>query len=135
MLSALGKLYTQGYRINWEGAGAGAGRFVRLPSSPRQRQRYWHESAASEEDRLRGAVHPLLGRRLASLHPTWEAELDTRRVPFLDDHRIQSTVVYPGAAYVEMGLAAAREVFGEGAAALEGRDVGAWAGEQDIAVV
>jgi acyl transferase domain-containing protein/acyl carrier protein len=123
LLAALGRLYTQGCTVAWDQLYAEGGRCVSLPPYPWQRERYWQESEASEQDRLHGEVHPLLGRRIAALYPTWESEIDTRKLPFLDDHRIQDTVVYPGAAYAEMGLAAAREIFGDAAESLEEREV------------
>lgn len=118
MLTSLGMLYAQGFSINWEALYPEKGRFVRLPSYPWQRERYWQESKESEQYRLGAKVHPLLGSRLKSPHPLWASELDTRQLAYLEDHRIQGAVVYPGAAYVEMGFAAAREAFGIGVSAL-----------------
>ena len=57
-------------------------------------------------------VHPLLGQSVSALHPTWEAELSTVLNAFLADHRVQGSVVVPGAVYVEMALAAANAVYG-----------------------
>ncbi|WP_243644247.1 type I polyketide synthase [Paenibacillus pinisoli] len=118
VLESLGLLYEFGYEINWDALYPGKKPFVPYPSYPWQRQRYWHESALSEQDRIGVPSHPLLGRRLPSPFPTWEVELDTRRLPFLDDHRIQNAVVFPGAGYVEMGLAATKELYGEEAGVL-----------------
>ncbi|WP_259391638.1 type I polyketide synthase [Paenibacillus sp. 1011MAR3C5] len=118
VLESLGMLYEFGYEIHWDSLYPGKKPFIPYPSYPWQRQRYWHESALSEQDRIGSASHPLLGRRLPSPYPTWEVELDVRRLPFLDDHRIQNAVVFPGAGYVEMGLAATRELYGEEAAVL-----------------
>jgi acyl transferase domain-containing protein len=115
MLGALGSLYTQGYPIAWQTLPGQAGRFVRLPSYPWQLKSYWTESIESREDRLLSTlVHPLLGQRMSAAHPTWELEVSPRLLPYLADHRIQESVLLPGSAYIEMALAAAREVFGEG---------------------
>ena len=57
-------------------------------------------------------VHPLLGQSVSALHPTWEAELSTVLNAFLADHRVQGSVVVPGAVYVEMALAAANAIYG-----------------------
>jgi acyl transferase domain-containing protein/acyl carrier protein len=113
MLTSLGTLYIQGYPISWETLSSPTAKFVSLPSYPWQRERYWQESDVAEQDRLGGEIHPLLGRRLKSPNPTWEVEIGQYNFPYLVDHRIQGSVVYPGAAYVEMGLAAAKEIFGE----------------------
>ncbi|WP_414587921.1 SDR family NAD(P)-dependent oxidoreductase [Scytonema sp. PCC 10023] len=128
MLSSYGKLYTLGYPVNWHEFYPQQGRFVRLPSYPWQRERYWQESEESLQSRLGKIelrtmlgqqVHPLLGSRLKSLQPIWDASIDKQRLPYLDDHRVQGTVVYPAAAYVEMALAAASEIFKEGAYIVE----------------
>ncbi|MGE0127974.1 MAG: type I polyketide synthase [Blastocatellales bacterium] len=114
MLGSLGALHTLGFPVAWEKLYPEGGRFVRLPSYPWQRERYWQESETSQQSRLGRWVHPLLGRRLASAHPAWENDLDGHLLPYLDDHRIQGIVTYPGAAYVESALAVASEVFGAG---------------------
>ena len=49
---------------------------------------------------------------MSALHPTWEAELSTVLNAFLADHRVQGSVVVPGAVYVEMALAAANAIYG-----------------------
>ncbi|HEX8360252.1 MAG TPA: acyltransferase domain-containing protein, partial [Longimicrobium sp.] len=123
LLGSLGALYTLGHPVAWERLYAEGGRFTRLPAYPWQRERCWNESPASVRDRLETGAHPLLGQRQPSPHPTWEIELDKDRVAYLNDHEIQGTVVYPGAAYVEMALAAAREIFGDRAGAMCGTDV------------
>jgi len=119
MLGSLGALHTLGYPVAWDSLYREGGRFVRLPSYPWQHERYWQESEVAETSRLGRQVHPLLGRRLASAQQSWEIEVDKQLLPYLDDHRIQGTVVYPGAAYVEMALAVGREVFGEEPCVLE----------------
>ena len=116
MLASFGHLYTLGYPVDWNRLYPAAGRFVRLPSYPWQRERYWNESEVSQQARradeqqramLGQQVHPLLGAKLQSAHPVWDVEIDTQRLTFLSDHAIQGSVVYPAAAYVEMALAAA----------------------------
>ncbi|MFP4411179.1 SDR family NAD(P)-dependent oxidoreductase [Coleofasciculus sp.] len=120
MLGSLGKLYTLGYPVDWNQLYPEAGHLVRLPSYPWQRERYWQESEASQQARLgqpfRRAmlstqVHPLLGYSMNSAQPMWDGSIDTQQLTYLNDHRVQGAVVYPGAAYVEMALATAKETF------------------------
>ncbi|MGB7711449.1 MAG: SDR family NAD(P)-dependent oxidoreductase [Microcoleus sp.] len=122
LLGSFGKLYTLGYPVDWHQLYP-EGQFVRLPSYPWQRERYWNESEESLQSRLGLSyqrtvlgvpVHPLLGSRLESPQPQWNATIDLHRLSYLEDHRVQGAVVYPGAAYVEMALATAKEIFGEG---------------------
>jgi acyl transferase domain-containing protein/aryl carrier-like protein len=114
MMGSLGTLYTLGYPVDWQTFFGENGKLVQLPAYPWQLKTYWTESLESHEDRLLTPVHPLLGQRMGAAHPTWELELTTRLLPYLADHRIQENVLLPGAAYVEMALAAAHEIFGEG---------------------
>lgn len=123
MLESLGTLYALGYPVDFGALHSDGGRVVRLPAYPWQRERYWEESAESAQDRLGQPVHPLLGRRAASVHPAWDSVLDAHSVPFLRDHQIQGAVVYPGAAFVEMGMAATRHHLGDDTTAVELRDV------------
>jgi len=115
LLHSLGKLYTAGYPVDWQRQHPHGGRLVRLPSYPWQRERYWHESDHAQRERLGTKVHPLLGNQLdAAAYPTWSNDLDKQELTYLDDHRVQDTVMYPAAGYVEMALAAAKESFGQG---------------------
>ncbi|WP_414581134.1 SDR family NAD(P)-dependent oxidoreductase [Scytonema sp. PCC 10023] len=127
MLGSFGKLYTQGYPVDWHRLYQ-QGQFVGLPPYPWQRERYWNESPESQQARLGQTyqmsvlglpVHPLLGSRLELAQPVWNGAIDKDRLCYLQDHRIQGTVVYPAAAYVEMALAAAKEIFGSAHYVLE----------------
>lgn len=91
------------------------GRRVRLPNYPWQRERHWHP-VTSESLRAiqRQRVHPLLGWRLPDADASWENMLDPEGLPWLADHQVSGAIVYPGAAYAEMALAAAREWFVRG---------------------
>jgi acyl transferase domain-containing protein len=119
MLSSFGRLYTLGYPFDWNRLFPGGGRFVKLPSYPWQKERHWHESEKSQRDRLGQKVHPLLGTQMESAYPAWAVELDKNTPAYLNDHRVQGSLMYPGSAYVEMALAAARESFGQETCVLE----------------
>ena len=89
------------------------GRSVRLPNYPWQRERHWiswTNEGLHSLDRRR--VHPLLGWRIPGIDTSWENTLDLITLPWLADHRVGGAIVYPGAAYAEMSLAAAREWLG-----------------------
>lgn len=89
------------------------GQSIRLPNYPWQRERHWHpttiESAGVIE---RHRVHPLLGWRIKDAAAAWENDLDPETCAWLGEHKVSNAVVLPGAAYVEIALAAAREHFG-----------------------
>ncbi len=118
MLAAVSSLYVMGSRIDWVGVN-GEGALTALPSYPWQRERCWSEPERSLLGRLPASTHPLLQRQLESVNPTWETHPRGHRLAYLYDHVIQGAVVFPGAAYVEMALAASRALFGEGGHVLE----------------
>jgi myxalamid-type polyketide synthase MxaE and MxaD len=130
LLGSLGALYTLGYPIDWNLIYPTGGRCLHLPSYKWQRERYWLEPSAEDTNPHREQVartgtgnHPLLGWHFISPHPAgthcWEATLDKKSLPYLDDHRIQGVAVLPASAYLEMALAAAVEVFGAQSVALQ----------------
>lgn len=113
LLECVGALHCLGHHIAWEALHPGAAhRLVKLPSYPWQTKRFWTETQEATEALFYHPVHPLLGQKVSAVHPTWEAELSTLRTPFLGDHRVQGSVVLPGAAYVEMAQAAAAQTYG-----------------------
>jgi len=86
------------------------GKPVRLPNYPWQKERYWLPKTSESLDLLdRRRVHPLLGWKLPEAKLAWQNALDPEVLPWLADHQVGGTIVFPGAAYVEMALAAAQE--------------------------
>lgn len=109
LLSSLGQLYTQGAAIDWTNFEPSEGRHcLSLPTYPWQRQRYWVNATKSHA--LQGeVVHPLLGvqqRLAASSEQRFEQLLASNNPNWVDDHRVFDQVIFPGAAYVELALAA-----------------------------
>ena len=109
LLGALGALHTRGIPVRWPKSG----RVISLPRHPWQHDRYWQEAAESHAARLGPPPHPLLGRSLNTSEPAWETSLNFALLPYLEDHRLNGRVVFPAAAYVEMALAAGRELHGK----------------------
>jgi acyl transferase domain-containing protein/acyl carrier protein len=110
MLMALGTLYSAGNNVAWNAVSAAYGEFVKLPAYPWQRSAHWFESLRSKQDRLGSGSHVFLNEDLQAPSPTWEVEANDAFFPYLKDHVIDHTVVFPGAAYVESGLAVHRQM-------------------------
>jgi acyl transferase domain-containing protein/acyl carrier protein len=126
MLQALGTLYARGVDPSWSRLFPSGGRAVSLPTYPWQRERYWIEPAPRAGGWAARAIpdgHPLLG---GGFRPAdrpdahyWEQWVSAAQPAYVADHQVLGQVVFPGAGYVEMALAAATEVYGEGRFVLE----------------
>ena len=113
LLTCVGSLHCHGHDVAWDALHPREqGRLLTLPSYPWQTKRYWDETQEAVEALFYNPVHPLLGQPVSAVHPTWEAEISTVLNAFLADHRIQKSVVLPGAVYIEMALAAAEMTYG-----------------------
>ncbi|WP_434744192.1 non-ribosomal peptide synthetase/type I polyketide synthase [Streptomyces sp. A-14] len=120
--ASLGTLHTLGVPIDWDLLQP-TGRPVTLPRHPFRRDRHWTEPRPVAQVRLGHRDHPLLGRRTDATEPTWQARLDTETLPYLADHRIQDTVVFPAAGYLEMAAQAVLRLTGGTAAVLADIDL------------
>ena len=129
-LTSLQALYHAGVTVNWKGFDSDySRRWTRMPTYPFQRERFWFESRQDPADEPRAnrfpdrlGGHPLLGDPLRSpaLKDTvFQSHLSARHPSFLVDHQICGRVILPAAAYVEMALAGAHHLFGEGAHSVE----------------
>ncbi len=125
MASAVSQLYVAGGKLDWRSRHRHAPRKrLLLPNYPFHRNRYWFDvdkSVGRSGSRRTGVGHPLLGCRVPSVWTSkvYETVIDAHAPPFLSDHQVQGSVVVPGSAFLEQGLAAARETFGEGCHALQ----------------
>ncbi len=117
-------LFLAGVDINWKGVECGERRrIVDLPTYPFQRQRHWFAAKPRSTEKVAAdpAHHPLLGRPVPSPLPQkqFESRLSSSAPSYIDDHRISGTALLPGAAGVEMALAAAAAVLGPGSIEVE----------------
>jgi malonyl CoA-acyl carrier protein transacylase len=126
---SVGKLYCAGYDIDWNSWQDGyRGKVVTAPFYPFQRHPYWFtdlsegvEPAGQSLASGVAAQHPLLGVELQSpaiSGHVYELVLRPDRPAYLKEHQVFGKVVVPGAMFVEMMLAAAREGLGWDRAAL-----------------
>jgi acyl transferase domain-containing protein/acyl carrier protein len=122
LLESLGALWVHGAQLRWDRLFPASSRRVALPTLAWQRERHWLEapraSAPHAAPRPSPGAHPLLGApSTLSTQPglrLWDTTLGLAQLPWLDDHRVQGAAVLPGAAYVEMALAAAAASWPEG---------------------
>ncbi len=105
---AVAKVLIAGVDIQRECLFPHAGRFVQLPNYAWQRERHWVPETPESSGHLhRERVHPLLGYALPGHELTWDNRLDTQLFPTLGDHMVGDAVLFPGAGFTEVALAAA----------------------------
>lgn len=125
MLGSLGQLYVSGVSAAWERVTHG-GRAIRMPTYPFQHQyltMFDEQTPSTPQRRVPRDGHPLLGlHRVVASQPgtyIWDVEPDARLFPYLRDHRVHDSMVFPAAAYLDLAQAAAVEIFGPGSHVLE----------------
>ncbi|HEX6688114.1 MAG TPA: type I polyketide synthase, partial [Solirubrobacterales bacterium] len=117
--TAIGNAHAAGADVDWGTFFKGTAEHVPLPTYPFRRKRYWPSASAGTGDAgaigLTAADHPLLGAAVelaggkgGDLLLTGRLSLQTH--PWLADHRIGSTVLLPGTAFLELALGAAEQV-------------------------
>ena len=120
MLNSLAELHVNGIDIDWAGFDRDYPRQrVILPNYTFQRRQF---KIRNDSPAAKGAIqtqpteqlHPLLGYKMRSAlkQIQFETVLSSEWLPYLADHQIYGGVVVPGAAYMEMGLAAASAAYG-----------------------
>ncbi|WIX98161.1 SDR family NAD(P)-dependent oxidoreductase [Amycolatopsis mongoliensis] len=106
LLATLGRLYEAGADPAWERVHPGPREHLDLPRYPWHRERHWIESAVSRQRRLGTDGLKLTGRAVAATTPIRDVELSASAFPYLGDHKIGESVVFPGSGYLEAALAA-----------------------------
>ncbi len=91
---------------------------VALPSYPWQRQTYCSEGREAMARRTTSQSFPFLKRSQAFVTSEairlWELGLSVDTSPYLADHTVDGSIVFPAAAHMMMALAAARDFHGHG---------------------
>ena len=122
MLASLASLYVRGASIDWKAFDEPYQPLkVPLPSYPFERERCWEDPPDASSQRMPAKpAHALLGERVNSALPMaqFQSKIGTGTLRYLNDHKIQGSVVFPASAYLEMARAASTEVFGAGAQVL-----------------
>ncbi|CAL8084808.1 unnamed protein product [Orchesella dallaii] len=105
LLNSLGKLYLKGMEIDWKGFDQFYMRHkVSLPHYPFIGKKFWPDISS-----VTGAsIHPLLGSAIsnASSSKLFQNGLSLGALDYVKDHAIGEHIIFPGAGYLEMCLAA-----------------------------
>ncbi len=118
-LSSVAKLHTWGVNIDWKSFYGNDNGWVDLPRYPWQKESFWVESKAGKKMRL-GTIehgHPHLNKKTHSAREKnniiWDVVLDKRTYPYIEDHKVQGPIVFPGAGHVDLVIGAAKASFGD----------------------
>ncbi len=95
-----------------------------LPLYPWQHARHWRGEVPlpyiwSSFER----EQELLGHRVNAAEGLWENLLDVNQLPYLKDHVVQGSVLFPAAGYIELVLQATQSAFGKGLLIIDDFDV------------
>ncbi|KAI1146399.1 hypothetical protein F4825DRAFT_456522 [Nemania diffusa] len=139
LLALVGSLFVAGHAVDLEEVNASND--VSLKNDTRKRKtkhllvdlppyqwnyekRYWAEPRASAEQRARAYPrHDLLGSRISGLSKksaSWRNILRQRDVPWLKDHNLGGTAIFPAAGHLSLGIEALRQICETSGKAFEG---------------
>ncbi|WP_308169538.1 type I polyketide synthase [Acrocarpospora catenulata] len=117
VLVSAAELFVRGVTVDWQAVLPG-GRQVDLPTYAFQHQRYWPENADSGMGDVAALgqaamLHPLLGAAVGLAGTdgvVLTGRLSVRSHPWLADHTVAGTVVFPGSGFVELAIRAGDQV-------------------------
>ncbi|GGP81511.1 hypothetical protein GCM10010185_64360 [Saccharothrix coeruleofusca] len=99
------RAWVRGAEVDWSRWRPAAPRRIPLPTYPFRLKRYWLDTSAPVGEAAK--PHPLVHANTSDLSGLRYTARFTGREPFLADHRVRGVPVLPGAAYLEMAVAAA----------------------------
>ncbi|KAI9741637.1 MAG: polyketide synthase [Cirrosporium novae-zelandiae] len=114
-------LLSKGYRVNMNAVNFPTGAppdlqvVTDLPTYPWSHKiEHWQESRLNREHRLRTeSPHDLLGVPQVGMNPslpTWRHFIRPSDIPWVRDHVVQSTIIYPAAGYISMVIEGACQI-------------------------
>jgi acyl transferase domain-containing protein/threonine dehydrogenase-like Zn-dependent dehydrogenase/NAD(P)-dependent dehydrogenase (short-subunit alcohol dehydrogenase family) len=118
MHSALRSLYAGGAAIDWN-AFFGPGAYTALPKYPWQQASLWDESDHIQQRRVAYQRHPMISDVGTGSPRRFISELTFGSLPFLEDHQVAGAVIFPGAGYVELAVAAREALTGNPSCSIE----------------
>ncbi|KAI0505381.1 hypothetical protein F5B22DRAFT_526976 [Xylaria bambusicola] len=129
LLSVAGSLFLEGYNVDLEGVNESNESGIKNDARKQKtkhlivdlppyqwnyEKRYWTEPRASAEQRARAYPrHDLLGSRISGLSrksASWRNVLRHRDVPWLKDHNLGGTAIFPAAGHLSMAIEALQQV-------------------------
>ncbi|WP_324783473.1 type I polyketide synthase [Streptomyces sp. H51] len=117
--------HAAGRTVDWSARYLPRGEHVALPGYPWEHERHWNPAAersvpvaqpSGGSPLTEGTPHPVMGRPTPlAVEPgalAWTFRLGLATLPYLAEHRVHGTTVFPATGYVELFLTAAAEATG-----------------------
>ncbi|MEV4383557.1 SDR family NAD(P)-dependent oxidoreductase, partial [Streptosporangium sp. NPDC049644] len=117
IMAALAELHVRGVPVDWQAVLQG-GRRIEVPTYAFQRRRYWPDAGGAQPGNaaaagLTAAGHPLLSVAVGladSPGVLLTGRLSLRSHPWLADHAVGGTVIFPGTGFLELAIRAGDQV-------------------------
>jgi len=91
-------------------------KMIKLPTYPWQKQKYWYESNEEKSRRLTHQVYPFVKSSQLFVtddsHKLWDIGISLGSTPYLSDHAVDGSVIYPAAAHMMMAFSAGKDMYG-----------------------
>src|SRR4029078_7691442 len=105
----LAAMHVHAVPIGWAAQHSG-GRFTRLPRYPWQRQRFWTETPETRAFRSLATAEAMLHQRLDGPSAAWRTDLSSTLFPYLRDHVVAGTALFPAAGHLDPFAAPLRKL-------------------------
>ena len=116
-LQTLGSLYGKGLSLDWDEIYPNANLVSDLPKYKWDLKSYWYENSTHKSKRTSKRPHPLitdfLNTGIEESTITFDLLLDRHVDPYIDDHRVDDAIIFPGTGHLEIATAAAQLAFKE----------------------
>jgi acyl transferase domain-containing protein/surfactin synthase thioesterase subunit len=123
MMGSLGKLFVNGYAVDFKTLFGENCSYVKLPRYVWQKEKHWFETEEHRLKRMGSTLHPFLIDYTRSASDSnqliWNVNLDKAVFPYLEDHKVDGTIVFPGTGHLEVAQAVIETSFAEANAFLE----------------
>ena len=117
IIDSVARLYHRGVKIDWQAFNRDyVLKNIKLPTYPFQRQKYWWDKAKfwlDDNFKTHKSEHLLLGDRSISNNSSaieFHKAIDANTPEYLSDHCLEDKAVFPATGYLEMMLAAEKDI-------------------------
>ncbi|MDN5202950.1 SDR family NAD(P)-dependent oxidoreductase [Fulvivirgaceae bacterium BMA10] len=115
MVGSLGQLFAHGVELDLNHFFGNDKKYVKLPRYVWQHESYWFENEENKKMRVGSKIHPhLKGFNQSISNPDnflWDIELDQNVHKYIENHKVDAAIIFPGTGHLELAYAVAKESF------------------------